>query len=140
MAKLTHYWRTIEGGFWFHDAYVRLLNALPTDTPSTWVEVGVFHGQSLAWLGVEVVNRGLPVTIHAVDSFAGWPGVAQGPALRASFERNLAPIADALGSRFTVHPVPSVEASRWFASCEDPRRAASHRPHTLRTPGDLVRR
>lgn len=111
---LTHIYQTIEGGFWFKNAYERLFAALPTDRPSVWVEVGIFHGCSLSWLGVEVVNRGLPVTIHAVDSFAGWPGVAQGPALRASFERNLAPVAAALGDRWVVHPVPSVAAAQRF--------------------------
>lgn len=115
MPTLTHYWPTIEGGFWFKHAYERLLAALPTDRPSVWVEVGVFHGQSLVWLGVEVANRGLPVTIHAVDNFAGWPGVAQGDVLRASFTRNVAPIAEALGDRFVVHAMPSVEAAATFA-------------------------
>jgi len=99
---------------WFRQSYDFLLAHLPADQESQWCEVGVFHGQSLAYLGVEIVNRNLPVTIHAVDSFAGWPGVAQGEELRSSFERNMAPLREALNGRFKVHPFPSVEAAARF--------------------------
>lgn len=114
LMTLTHTYQQIEGGFWFRNAYDRLLDALPTDRPSVWVEVGVFHGCSLAWLGVETVNRGMPLTIHGVDSFAGWPGVAQGDLLRASFWANITPVAEALGDRFHVHDCPSVDAATRF--------------------------
>lgn len=107
-----HYWLSVPGGAWFISAYDFLLEQLPKLTPSVWVEVGCFHGQSLAYLGVEVHNRQLPVTIHAVDNFAGWPGVAQGPPLKASFDHHTTPLLVLLGSRFLVHPVPSVEAAK----------------------------
>lgn len=118
-APREHYWETVEGGFWFRPAYEKLLDELST-TPSVWVEVGVFHGQSLTYLGIEVLNRGLPVTIHAVDNFAGWPGVTQGQALRDSFDANTAPLQIALGERFQVHALPSTEAATLFAdrSCD----------------------
>lgn len=112
---MEHYWQTIDGGFWYLSAYMKLLEDLPKDRPTTFVEVGVFQGQSLAWLGVEVLNRGLPVTIHAVDNFAGWPGVPQGDELRELFTFNTARIAEALGERFVVHAKPSVEAAAEFA-------------------------
>lgn len=108
---MPHYWETIEGGFWFQRAYRELFDALPADRPSSWVEVGVFHGASLAWLGVEVVNSGKPVTIHAVDSFAGWPGVAQGDTLRVSFERNVKPLREHLNGQLVVHARPSVDVA-----------------------------
>lgn len=111
---MEHYWQEIPGGFWYLSAYMKLLEDLPKDRPSTLVEVGVFHGQSLAWLGVEVLNRNLPVTIHAVDNFAGWPGVAQGDELRESFTFHTARIAERLGDRFVVHAKPSVEAAQQF--------------------------
>lgn len=112
---LAHYHESVENGFWFRNAYARLLSELSPSFPSTWVEVGVFHGGSLAWLGVEVVNRGLPVTIHAVDTFQGWEGTLRGDALRASFDRNTEPLRAHLGERFQVHAMPSVEAARNFA-------------------------
>lgn len=111
---MNHFYESLTGGFWFKPSYERILDALPKLTPSQWCEVGVFHGRSLAWLGVEVVNRGLPVTIHAVDSFAGWPGVAQGEVLRASFDQNMAPLREHLNGQLRVWPYPSLEASKGF--------------------------
>lgn len=113
---LEHYWKSIDGGAWYvESAYAKLLEDIPKDRPVTWVEVGVFQGQSLAWLGVEVANKNLPVTIHAVDTFQGWPGVPQGEELRELFTFNTARIAEALGERFVVHAKPSVEAAAEFA-------------------------
>lgn len=112
---LAHYAHTLDGHFWFRSAYEQFLDALPTDRPTQWVEIGVFQGQSTAWLGVEIVNRGLPVTLHAVDTFDGWDGTPRGAALRALFDRNIAPVADALGERFRVHAMSSVEAAGRFA-------------------------
>jgi hypothetical protein len=99
---------------WFRPSYDFLLAQLPTDRDSHFCEVGVYHGQSLCYLGVEIVNRHLPVTIHAVDSFQGWPGVLQGQALRDSFDHNTAPLRAVLNGRFQVHPLSSVEAAATF--------------------------
>lgn len=117
---LEHYHQHLVSGFWFESAYRRLLDELSETVPSTWVEVGVYHGASLAWLGVDVANRGKPVTIHAVDSFAGWQGVAQGDALRRSFLTNMAPVREALGDRVVIHDMTSVRAAQDFAdaSCD----------------------
>lgn len=112
---MDHYWQTLEGGMWFKPSYDFLLTQLPTDRPSHFCEVGVFHGQSLAYLGVEVVNRHLPVTLHAVDPFYGWPGVAQGEVLRASFDKNMAPLTAVLNGRLHVIPKESVTAAHDFA-------------------------
>lgn len=117
---MDHFWEQVEGGFWYPLAYRRLFEALPQDDPSRWVEVGVFQGQSLSWLGVETINSGKPITIHAVDNFAGWPGVPMGQDLRDRFDRNTAPLRAALGDRFHVHAKPSVEAAADFfdQSCD----------------------
>lgn len=85
VVPVPHFYEEIEGGFWYETAYRKLLDELPTDRPTTWVEVGVFHGKALAWLGVEIINRGLPVSVRAVDPFFGWPGTLRGAALRDSF-------------------------------------------------------
>lgn len=117
---MNHYWHTVPNGFWFEPAYRDLLDALPAHRPATWVEVGCFHGGSLAWLGVETINRGLPLTIHAVDTFAGWPGVAQGAELRASFDRTVAPLRASLNGQLLVHDAASVDVARQFSdgSCD----------------------
>ena len=109
-----HYWKSIEGGFWFKNAYDLLLDALPADRPSVWVEVGVLYGMSIAYLGIEIANRGLPCTLHAVDNFMGWPGVDQGEALREKFTFNTIKVAEALGDRFKVHPFGSTEVASSF--------------------------
>lgn len=119
-VPMEHYWPTVPGGLWFLNAYAKLLDELPTDRPTVWVEVGVFHGQSLAFLGVEVINRNLPVTIHAVDTFEGWPGVAQGEPLFQSFLEHTKAMRDVLRERFVIHRRSSVDAAEWFsrASCD----------------------
>lgn len=113
-VTLPHFYMTVDGMFWYRNAAAQLLDGLPTDRPSHYVEVGVFKGQSLAWLGIEIANRGLPTTLHAVDTFEGWDGVLQGARLRAEFDKNIAPVAAALGDRLQVHPVSSVAASQRF--------------------------
>lgn len=136
LALMEHYYQSLGDGVWFKSAYDMMLDALPKDHPSVFVEVGVLYGQSLAYLGVEILNRNLPVTIHAVDNFAGWPGVAQGAELREAFLRNTKPVRDAMPYQaingqyvsdgmnmwqgFVVHPIPSVEAAALFpdASCD----------------------
>ena len=117
---MDHYWQTVDGGFWFKPAYEKLFAALPNDRASVWVEVGVFHGSSLCWLGVEIINSGKPVTIYAVDDFRGWPGVAQGDVLRDSFLRSTQQINQLLGDQFEVCMKDSLTASRLFAeaSCD----------------------
>lgn len=125
---MEHYWQDIPGGFWYLSAYMKLLEDLPKDRTTIWAEVGVFHGQSIAWLGVEDNNRIArgepPIIIHAIDNFAGWPGVAQGEELRESFTFNTARIATALNQccggeckthgAFHVTAKPSVEAAAQF--------------------------
>jgi fatty-acyl-CoA synthase len=40
----------------------------------------------MAWLGEQVLTRGLPITIHGVDTFDGWTGTLRGKELRAAFD------------------------------------------------------
>ena len=113
---MEHYFQTVPGFMWFEVAYQRLLRTLPTDRPSHWVELGSFQGQSLAWLGVEVINRQLPVTLHAVDSFVAWDceGIPTGTDLEALFHANLAPIKQVLNGRVDVLKMQTVEAATLF--------------------------
>lgn len=111
-----HFYEAVPGTFWFRPAYEWLLDELPRDRPSAWCEVGVYHGRSLAWLAVEIATRNLPVTVHAVDSFAGWPGVLRHDALRRAFWAETGNrLRDLLGDRFVVHDAPSTVAAHSFA-------------------------
>jgi len=111
----SHFWHTLEGGFWFETAYRMLLDELEAKgKPAIWVEVGIFQGQSLSWLGVEVLNRGLDVTIHGVDPFYGWSGTPKGKDLERIFHQNTDEVGKLLGDRWQIHPVTSVQGSCLF--------------------------
>lgn len=112
---MDHYWESLDGFMWYETAYRRMLDTLPKDRLSAFVEIGCYKGKSTAFLGVEIVNRNIPVTVHCVDNWESPNGeTGQGPAIFAEFERNIKPIADALGDRLIVHPVSSLEASMAF--------------------------
>ena len=108
---MEHFYHVIPGFFHFQECYERLLRVLPTDQPSTFVEIGSFAGKSLSWLAVEAINRHIPVTIHAVDSFEAWEGVPQGTDLRALFDEFTKPVAD----HIRVWPMRSLDAVKHFA-------------------------
>jgi len=108
---LAHFYDSIPGFFHFRECYERLLRTLPTDRPSTWVEIGSFQGRSTAFLGVEILNRNLAATVHAVDSFEAWDGVPQGTDLRALFEEHIEPVASVV----KLWPMKSTEAATRFA-------------------------
>ena len=116
---MEHFSNSIGGWFDFQEAYQRIVARLPADQPSTIVEVGVWLGCSTAYLGVEIVNSGKPITLVAVDHFLGSPellGEAALPTLEAACRANLAPLADALGERFRLVVSDSVSAA---ANCDD---------------------
>lgn len=117
---MTHYWTSIPGWFAFRAAYDRILAQLPTDRPSTVVEVGTWMGRSAAYLGVEIVNSGKPVTLVAVDHFKGSAEIVdarRGSAAdsEAAFRRNIEPVAAALGERFRLIVSDSALAAGAFA-------------------------
>lgn len=119
---MTHYWQTIDG--WFNESVRagldRLIASLPSDRPSTLVQVGTWVGRATAYLGVEIVNSGKPVTLISVDHFKGSAeidrharrhGVADS---YANFLTNTEPLSDALGDRFLVVVGDSAEAASQF--------------------------
>ncbi len=110
---LTHFYQDVPGFFWFEEGYRRMLETLPRTSPSVFVEIGSFHGRSTAYLAVEALNRGIPVTIHCVDSWQ-FPTPSEGAEARRDFGQHLAPVAVLLGERFVVHAMRSDEASRKF--------------------------
>jgi predicted O-methyltransferase YrrM len=114
---MNHFSEGLDGWFDFHGAYDRIVARLPADRPSTVVEVGVWLGCSAAYLGVEVVNSAKPITVVAVDSFKGSPDLLTKlalPTLEAACRVNLAPLVEALGGRFRLLAVDSVDAAATF--------------------------
>jgi hypothetical protein len=66
---IPHFWQSLQGYFTFPDFYTWLADQMPPDRPSRIVEVGVYLGQSAAFLGVELMRRSRPCKIDLVDKF-----------------------------------------------------------------------
>jgi predicted O-methyltransferase YrrM len=66
---MEHFYQQIrdESYFSFPDIYRRMVERFPSG--SVFVELGVLHGKSLAYLGVEVVNSGKSIQLYGVDNF-----------------------------------------------------------------------
>jgi hypothetical protein len=58
-----------ENWFTFPNLYKRFVNELPNG--SKIVEVGVWKGKSVAYLGVEIANSGKDIKVDAVDTWKG---------------------------------------------------------------------
>lgn len=84
---MEHYYSTIQGWFNFPEFYTEVAKHLP-DRGFRFAEVGVWKGQSLAYLAVELVNLGKQGDILAVDTFKGSAEHQRG-------ERDYDPIVDA---------------------------------------------
>lgn len=113
---MPHYYKTIGGWFRFRSAFDWLLAALPADRPSTFVEVGLWLGRSTAYLGVEILNSGKPISILAIDHFKGQSEIVGWRAeliadSEKNFRQNLAPVAKRLGPRFRLLVSDSVAAA-----------------------------
>lgn len=118
METVVHFFESLGGWFAFQAAFERLLRWLPSDAPSTVVELGVWLGRSTAFLGVEILNSGKPVTLVAIDHFAGSPELMEDAALltlEATCRQNLQPIMDALGERFRLITGDSAGSAALFA-------------------------
>jgi predicted O-methyltransferase YrrM len=73
-----HFWKDVPGFFTFPEFYAFLASEMPAAMPSRIVEVGVHSGQSLAFLGVELLRRmRLDCRIDGVDFFGNGPDVVR---------------------------------------------------------------
>jgi cephalosporin hydroxylase len=111
-----HFYKDLGGWFKFRPAFESLVKALPSNRPSTFVEIGLWLGRSTAYLGVEILNAGKPISILAIDHFKGQPEITGWraelvPGSEASFRQNIAPVAKALGNRFRLVVSDSVAAA-----------------------------
>ena len=87
-GSIPHFWHTLPGYFTFPDFYAWLAEQMPRDRPSRIVEVGVYQGQSAAFLGVELIRRSRPCKIDLVDLFQ---------ASEQTVADSLRPIAEVVG-------------------------------------------
>jgi inositol phosphorylceramide mannosyltransferase catalytic subunit len=72
-GTIPHFWQRLQGSFTFPDFYAWLAEQMPRDRPSRIVEVGVYAGQSAAFLGVELMRCSRPCKIDLVGAFHGGP-------------------------------------------------------------------
>ena len=68
---MDHFYEKIPGNFTFADLYRKFITEAPE--PSTIVEVGVWHGRSAAFMGVEIVNSGKDLAFYCVDLWEKTP-------------------------------------------------------------------
>ena len=87
---MEHYYKTLEGNFTFPDYYSWVAAQMVGRRSPRLVEVGCLSGQSAAFLGVELINRGIKGKLDLVDVFT-YGGT------KAQVLANLAPIAEVLG-------------------------------------------
>jgi hypothetical protein len=109
---MEHFYDGIQGWFGFAPAYDAIVKALP-DTPSVFVELGLWQGRSSAYLGVLIVNSGKPISYVGVDRFK-WPTSGGETDVEGVFRRNLKPVMMQLGERFRVIASDSAEAATGF--------------------------
>lgn len=100
---MNHFWQTIPGFFTFPEYYSWVAEQMRAIPNPRMVEVGVYAGQSAAYMGVELINREIPAKLDLVDLFH--PGV--GTVVEA-----LKPIASVLGD---IRQECSWEAARHYA-------------------------
>jgi len=118
---LEHYYadNTKFGGeqwFNFGRLYHQMVSAAPSDRPSTFVEIGCWKGRSTAYLGVEIINSGKPISLYVVDTFKG-SAEHRGfdtSKLYDTFMANLQPVMKVLGDRFRLYHMTSLEAAARF--------------------------
>lgn len=65
---MEHYWGNIPHWFNYSDIFKKVVEC--SEDGARFLEIGVWHGASAAFMGVEIVNSGKQITFHAIDSFA----------------------------------------------------------------------
>lgn len=76
--NVEHYYQTVPGYFDFEDVYREAIEWIPDG--GTFVEVGCWQGQSLAYLLVEAHNSGKQLKVFGCDHFRG--SVNDGPLIK----------------------------------------------------------
>lgn len=109
---MNHYYKSLgEDWFTFPNLYKEMVNKYDS---GTFVEVGVWKGMSAAYMAVEILNSGKPITLHCVDSWEYLASQGEIPAhkfnnLYATFIHNMKPVK---------HIVTPVKAISWEAASQ----------------------
>ena len=90
ITEMNHFYQNINGFFTWPRLYRDMVKRFPSG--SLFVEVGVYEGQSLAYLIVEVLNSKKKIHITAVDSFKGNEDRKDNEGLEKRFKDNLKPV------------------------------------------------
>ena len=107
-----HFYQKIPGFFDFQQLYTRAVNEAPEK--AHFIEVGVSHGQSAAYLAVEIANSNKEITLDLVDLWGTWNDRSPTP---ETVKTNLAPIID-------LTPINIIQKSKRRRS------QRTQRPHT----------
>lgn len=67
---MQHFYQCIVGWCDFEDLYAEAVRRAPSDTASSFVEVGVCYGRSAAFMAVEIENSGKEIRQHLVDKWS----------------------------------------------------------------------
>jgi predicted O-methyltransferase YrrM len=90
---MEHFWQNIPGWVGDNPTYRKVLSRAVDG--AHFVEVGVFHGRSAAFMAVEIANSGLDIQFDAIDHFNGSPEHGDLSAtLYDACIRNLEPVKD----------------------------------------------
>jgi hypothetical protein len=87
---LEHFYKSIDGYFTFPDFYAWVAEQMASRPLPNLVEVGVYTGQSAAFLGVELINRGIKARLDLIDLFVDGGSVD-------TVLRRLKPVASIIG-------------------------------------------
>lgn len=68
---MNHFYEGIPGWFGFADIYREAVERAPRDRPSHFLEIGAWKGRSTAFMAVEIINSGKPITLWVVDHWLG---------------------------------------------------------------------
>jgi hypothetical protein len=99
-ARMPHFYQSLAGWMDYEDLYARVAREVPDG--ARLVEVGSYHGRSVAYLAVELVNSGKNFILDAVDTFQGSEdpqekfmkdeAAANGGSFRCVFDKNIEPV------------------------------------------------
>lgn len=68
---MDHFFENIDGWFDFAEPYAWMVEQAPTDRSSNFLELGAWMGRSTAYMAVEIINSGKPITFIVVDTWMG---------------------------------------------------------------------
>lgn len=82
---IEHYYQDVPGYFDFPEVYRQAVESIPDG--GTFVEVGCWQGQSLAYFLVEAYNSGKRINVYGVDHFRG--SVGDGPLIHMAGSKDI---------------------------------------------------